>query len=225
MNRPFGGGGFRGPRRDFRRPPSDGPRINEEIRAPQVRVVDETGQMLGVFTRDEALRLAREKGLDLMEVAAQANPPTCKIIDYGKYKYEQKKKQTQARKNQVIIETKEIQLRPRTEMHDLEVKAKHARRFLLEGDKVKISVRFMGREMAHQEIGLETVKKFVESVKDLCLVESEPKMEGRRMFALLAPDPAKIKEYKKLHPDKAEKEKNIEVPHTPEPEDEEDGEE
>jgi translation initiation factor IF-3 len=152
------------------------------------------------MTSDEANRIAEGRGLDLLEVAANSNPPTCKIIDYGKYKYEQKKKQAQARKNQVIIVTKEIQLRPRTDVHDIEVKARHARRFLLDGDKVKINVRFSGRELAHQEVGLTTLGKMIDQLKDLAQVEAAPKMEGRQMFALLAPDPAKVKEYLKLHP-------------------------
>ncbi len=156
--------------------------------------------MLGVMTVDEAIRIAEGRGLDLLEVAPNATPPTCKIIDYGKYKYEQKKKSVQAKKNQIIILTKEIQLRPRTDVHDIEVKAKHSRRFLLDGDKVKINVRYSGREMAHQEVGLNTLNKLIELLKDLCIIETQPKMEGRQMFALLAPDPAKVKEYLKLHP-------------------------
>lgn len=199
-NKPFGGSSSTGAGRDFRKRDKDGPRINREIRAAQVRVVDENGQMLGVMTVDEAVRIAEGRGLDLLEVGATANPPTCKIIDYGKYKYEQKKKQVQARKNQVIIVTKEIQLRPRTDVHDVEVKARHARRFLLDGDKVKINVRFSGREMAHQEVGLTTLNKLIEMLKDLCLIETSPKMEGRQMFALLSPDPVKVKDYLKAHP-------------------------
>lgn len=201
FRKPFGGGSPGRGGGDFKkRGDKDGPRINREIRAPQVRVIDESGEMLGIMTPDEAVRIAEGRGLDLLEVGATSNPPTCKIIDYGKYKYEQKKKQAQARKNQVIILTKEIQLRPRTDVHDLDVKAKHARRFLLDGDKVKVNVRFSGREMAHQEVGLGTLGKMLEMLKDLALVETSPKMEGRQMFALLAPDPAKVKEYLKLHP-------------------------
>jgi translation initiation factor IF-3 len=196
----------------------DGPRINHEIRSPQVRLIDENGTVLGIMSSEEAIRIAQGRGLDLLEVAATSNPPTCKIIDYGKFKYEQKKKQAQARKNQVIVLTKEIQLRPRTDVHDLEVKARHAKRFLLDGDKVKINVRFSGREMAHQEVGLGTLSKMIELLKDLAIVEAAPKMEGRQMFALLAPDPAKVKEYLKLHPkggqvaSQEEAEKALEVP-------------
>lgn len=158
--------------------------------------------MLGVMSVPEALRLAEDRGLDLLEIAPNAQPPTCKIMDYGKYKYEEKKKAAASRKNQVIVTIKEIQMRPRTDQHDFETKMKHARRFLLDGDKVKVNLRFMGREMAHQETGLAIVNKAIEYVKDLATVESPPKTEGRNMFAMLAPDPVKVKEYAKLHPNK-----------------------
>ncbi len=177
-------------------------RVNREIRAQQIRLIDETGQMLGVMTVPEALRMAEDRGLDLLEIAPTAQPPTCKIMDYGKYKYEEKKKAAASRKNQVIVTIKEIQMRPRTDQHDFETKMKHARRFLLEGDKVKVNLRFMGREMAHQETGLVVIMKAIDYVKDLALVESPPKTEGKNLFALIAPDPAKIKEYLKLHPNK-----------------------
>lgn len=153
--------------------------------------------MLGVYDSQEALRIAEDKGLDLIEVAPNAKPPTCKIMDYGKWKYENKKKAAQSKKKQTVIVTKEIQLRPRTEQHDLEVKLKHARRFLLEGDKVKVNLRFMGREMAHQDLGLELLNKVIELLKDIAAVEAPPKREGRQMFVLLGPDPVKIKEYQK----------------------------
>ena len=178
--------------------------MNREIRAPEVRVIDEDGTMLGVFPPPEALRMAEAKGLDLIEIAPTAKPPTCKIMDYGKYKYELKKKEHQARKNQTVIVIKEIQLRPRTDSHDLEVKMKHARRFILEGDKVKVNLRFYGREMAHQEVGFELLKRVIASLIDVALVETTPKMEGRQLFVLLAPDPGKIKDLEKamaLNPD------------------------
>ena len=158
--------------------------------------------MAGVMSVPDALRLAQDKGLDLIEIAPNAEPPTCKLMDYGKYKYEEKKKAAASRKNQVIVTIKEIQMRPRTDQHDFETKMKHARRFLLEGDKVKINLRFMGREMAHQEAGVAVIKKAIEYVKDLALVEAPPKTEGKNLFTLLAPDPAKVKEYIKLHPTK-----------------------
>ncbi len=160
--------------------------------------------MAGVMTVPEALRMAEDKGLDLIEIAPNATPPTCKIMDYGKYKYEEKKKAAASRKNQVIVTIKEIQMRPRTDQHDFETKMKHARRFILDGDKVKINLRFMGREMAHQEAGVAVIRKAIEFVKDISLVESPPKTEGKNLFTLLAPDPTKVKEFLKLHPSKAD---------------------
>lgn len=177
--------------------------MNREIRAQQIRVIDDEGAMLGVMTVPEALRLAEEKGLDLLEIAPTATPPTCKIMDYGKWKYENKKKATAARKKQQIVTIKEIQMRPRTDQHDFETKMNHARRFLLDGDKVKISLRFMGREMAHQELGYEVMQKAIAFVNDLALIESNPKMEGKNMFLMLGPDALKIKDYQKLHPNKS----------------------
>jgi translation initiation factor IF-3 len=155
------------------------------------------------MTVPEALRLAEDRGLDLLEIAPTATPPTCKIMDYGKWKYENKKKAAVARKKQVIVSIKEIQMRPRTDQHDFETKMNHARRFLLEGDKVKVNLRFMGRELAHQEVGMALIKKCIEFVKDLALIETNPKMEGKQMFLLMAPDPLKIKEYLKAHPNKS----------------------
>jgi translation initiation factor IF-3 len=177
--------------------------VNREIRAPEVRVIDEDGTMLGVFPPPEALRMAEAKGL---EIAPTAKPPTCKIMDYGKYKYELKKKEHQARKNQTVIVIKEIQLRPRTDQHDLDVKMKHARRFLLEGDKVKVNLRFYGREMAHQEVGFELLKRVIAALNDVAIVETNPKMEGRQLFVLLTPDLAKIKEIEKNAPPTGEDE-------------------
>lgn len=182
----------------------DGLRVNRDIRAQQVRLIDENGQMVGVMSVPEALRMAEDRGLDLLEIAPNAQPPTCKIMDYGKYKYEEKKKAAASRKNQVIVVIKEIQMRPRTDQHDFETKMKHARRFLLDGDKVKVNLRFMGREMAHQETGLAVIHKAIEYVKDLAIVEAPPKTEGKNMFTMLAPDPVKVKEYLKAHPNKKE---------------------
>lgn len=199
---PSGGprpGGFdrgpRGPRGNA--PQKDGLRVNRDIRAPEVRVIDEDGTMLGIFPPFEALKMAEAKSLDLIEVAPTAKPPTCKIADYGKYKYEQKKKEHEARKNQTVITIKEIQLRPRTDQHDLDVKMRQARGFLLEGDKVKVNLRFYGREMAHQELGMGLLQKVIAALGDLAMVESAPKMEGKQLFVLLAPDPAKVKEFEK----------------------------
>jgi translation initiation factor IF-3 len=156
--------------------------------------------MLGVMTVPEGVRLAEERGLDLLEIAPTATPPTCKIMDYGKWKYENKKKQTAALKKQVIVTVKEIQIRPRTDKHDFDTKMNHARRFILDGDKVKVNLRFMGREMSHQELGYAVLKKCIEALADISLVESNPKSEGKNMFLILAPDPIKVKDYLKLHP-------------------------
>ncbi|MGE0764660.1 MAG: translation initiation factor IF-3 [Bdellovibrionales bacterium] len=192
--------------------------MNYEINAPEVRLIDEAGQMLGVMSPREAVQIAEGRGLDLIEIAPTAKPPTCKIMDYGKYKYEAKKKEKEARKKQVIITVKEIQLRPRTDQHDIDVKLRHARRFLLEGDKVKFNMRFSGREMAHQEFGYKLLKKVGESLTDIALVEAPPKMEGKQLFALYAPDPAKVREYIKKNPkaldkkaskEESEEDKNI----------------
>jgi translation initiation factor IF-3 len=194
---------FRGGGRDFGRgqkKEKDGLRVNRDIRAQQIRVIDDEGNMLGVMTVPEGVRLAEERGLDLLEIAPTATPPTCKIMDYGKWKYENKKKQTAARKKQVIVQIKEIQIRPRTEQHDLDTKLRHAREFILDGDKVKVNMRFMGREMAHQEHGMSLMKRVIASLSDIALAETNPKMEGKQMFLILAPDAMKVKDYLKLHP-------------------------
>ncbi len=186
-----------------KRPQKDKYRINQEIQAPQVRVIDEEGTMLGVYTPADALKLAQDRGFDLIEIAPTAKPPTCRIMDYGKWKYENKKKQAVAKKKQNVINTKEIQLRPRTDEHDLDVKLRHARRFLMDGDKVKVNLRFYGREMAHQEVGMDLLKKVAARLDDVANVEVPPKMEGRQLFVLFAPDAAKQKEYKEKAPKEA----------------------
>ena len=157
----------------------------------------------------EALRIAEDEGLDLIEIAPNANPPTCKIMDYGKWKYEAKKKANLSRKKQVVINIKEIKLRPRTDEHDLMIKMRNARKFLLNGDKVKVNLRFLGREMAHQEVGLDLLNRVVEILSEIGVSEAKPKMEGRQMFTLIAPDAAKIKIYqdkqaKDTQPEEAE---------------------
>lgn len=174
-----------------------GHKTNRDIRAKEVRVIADDGEMLGIYSVPDAVRLAEEKGLDLIEIAPTAKPPTCKIMDYGKWKYENKKKAAEARKNQTIVSIKEIQLRPRTEDHDLETKLKHATKFLLEGDKVKVNLRFSGREMAHQELGRELLIKVTKKLDEIAIVEQEPKSEGRQLFVMLAPDAKKIKEFEK----------------------------
>ena len=175
-------------------------RVNGEIYAAQVRLIDENGTMVGVMSAREALQVAEGRGLDLIEIAPNATPPTCKIMDYGKWKYENKKKEKEAKKKQTVITVKEIQVRPRTDDHDLDVKVRNARRFLLDGDKVKVNLRFMGRELAHQEFGMATLKRVQEMLMDVAMVESNPKLEGKQAFLLLAPDPLKVKEYLKKQP-------------------------
>ena len=179
----------------MRRPPRQGllpdaknePRVNNRIRAPRVLVIDEEGQKLGEFMTEDAIELARERGVDLIEVAPQARPPVCKLGDFGKMKYEKKRKDAVARKHQSVVSTKEIKLRPKTDVHDFEVKLKHAKRFLEAGDKVKVTVRFRGREMAHREIGEERCKELADHLTDIAVVETPPRMDGRQMFMILAP--------------------------------------
>jgi translation initiation factor IF-3 len=175
--------------------------VNEAIRAREVRVVGPDGKMLGVYPTQQALGLARDFGLDLIEVSPEAKPPTCKIMDYGKWKYENKKKTQANKKKQVIVSVKELQIRPRTDAHDLEVKMRHARRFLLEGDKVKINMRFQGREMAYHDMGRAAMDRVAKALLDLAMVELEPKSEGKQLFMILAPDPLKVKEYRVKNPD------------------------
>lgn len=164
---------------------SDEPRVNRQIRVPRVLLIDEEGRKLGEFLSADALELAKDRGLDLVEVNPNSRPPVCRIIDYGKYKYEKKKKTAEARRKQVQVQVKEIKLRPKTDTHDMDVKTRNARRFLEEGHKVKVTVRFRGREMAHKEIGQEQCYEVFEQVKDISQVEQPPRMEGRQMFMIL----------------------------------------
>jgi translation initiation factor IF-3 len=152
-----------------------------------VLLIDETGNKLGEFMTADALRLAEERGLDLVEVAPNARPPVCRIADHGRMKFEKKKKDSVARKNQVQQQLKEVKLRPKTDVHDMDVKVGHAKRFLEQGNKVKVTVRFRGREMAHRDIGADQCMRVADAVGDLGLVESHPRMEGRQMFMILAP--------------------------------------
>ncbi|KPF86797.1 translation initiation factor IF-3 [alpha proteobacterium AAP38] len=170
-----------------REPQRDGPRINREINVRSVRLVDAEGEMVGVVSLRDALIAAEDAGLDLVEVSPNADPPVCKILDYGKYKYEAQKKANEARKKQKIIEVKEIKLRPNIDEHDYEIKMKAMRRFLEEGDKVKVTMRFRGREMAHQDIGMAVLVKVREALDDLGKVEQMPKLEGKQMIMVLAP--------------------------------------
>lgn len=161
--------------------------MNEQIRIERVRLLDADGEMIGVVTTREALRQAGEAGLDLVEISPNADPPVCKILDYGKYKYEQQKKASEARKKQKVVEVKEIQIRPMIGDNDYQVKLRAAKRFLEEGDKVKVVLRFRGREMAHTEIGFGLLKKMIEDLGATAKVEFEPKMEGRQVMMVLGP--------------------------------------
>ena len=165
--------------------------INEQIRDSEVRLIGSDGEQLGVVPTREAQRLADEKELDLVKIAPTATPPVCRIMDYGKYRFEQSKREKEARKNQHIVELKEVRLSLNIDVADFNTKAKHALRFLQEGNKVKVSIRFHGREMGHPEIGLETMKRFAEVCSEVAAVEKPAKMEGRNMLMFLAPKPAK----------------------------------
>ncbi len=160
-------------------------RVNERIRAREVRVIDENGQMLGVMTSSAALGLARERGLDLVEVSPMAVPPVCKILDWGRYKYEQSKKENEARKHQKVTQLREIRMRPRTDDHDVEVKVRKIQEFLGEGDKVKVSVVFRGRELAHTELGRVLLEQVTQQLKGLATIERPPIMEGKMMSMIV----------------------------------------
>ena len=164
-----------------------GPRINDAIRAREVRLIDENGQNVGVVNRFDAQERANTAGLDLVEISPDAEPPVCKILDYGKFKYQEQKKAAEARKNQKIVEIKEIKMRPSIDDHDYDVKMKAIKRFFDEGDKVKVTLRFRGREMAHQELGYQLLQKVKGELVDISKVESEPRLEGRQMVMVLAP--------------------------------------
>lgn len=166
-------------------------RLNEEIDAPRIRVVDEEGQMLGVMSPAEAMRLAGERGVDLVEIAPKAEPPVCKIIDFGKFRYEQQKRDKLQKKNQHQQQLKEIRFKAATDTHDFDFKTRHAREFLLDGDKVKASVFFRGREIVHSALGIEMLKRFVAALEDVSKVDQEIKMEGNNCSVILSPDKAK----------------------------------
>ena len=174
----------RGPRKD------NGPRINEGSTAPEIRVIDADGEMQGVMSVAEGVKLAEEAGLDLVEVSPNAKPPVCKVLDYGKYKYEQQKKASEARKKQKTVDVKEVKIRPGIEEHDYQVKLRNARKFLENGDKVKVTMRFRGREMAHQDIGMDVLKRMIEEVSDVGKVDLQPKMEGRQIIMVLSAESA-----------------------------------
>jgi len=164
-----------------------GPRINEAITARNVLLIDAEGEKRGSMPTEDAIALAVESGLDLVEVSPNADPPVCKVMDYGKYKYQAQKKAREARKRQVTVEIKEIKLRPNIDKHDYEVKTRAMQRFFEEGDKVKVTMRFRGREMAHQDLGLKLLRQLEEEFQELAKVESHPKVEGRQMIMVMAP--------------------------------------
>jgi len=168
-------------------PQKEGPRINREIRVREVQLIDAEGQNRGVVDILEALRLSEEDGLDLVEIVPNASPPVCKILDYGKYRFNEQKKAAEARKRQKVVEIKEIKLRPGIDDHDYETKMKAVKRFFEEGDKVKFVLRFRGREMAHQELGFKVLERVKIETAPLAKVELEPSMDGRQMIMVLAP--------------------------------------
>lgn len=167
--------------------------INEQIRDKEVRLVDENGEQLGVMSTEQAQKLADSKSMDLVKIAPQGNPPVCKIMDYGKYHFDLSKKEKEARKNQKVIDIKEVRLSATIDRHDLEVKAKHAIRFLSSGDKVKVGIRFRGRQATHSEIGAAVMKEFFEMISEYAVMDKSPKLEGRNMTMFLNPKP----EYRK----------------------------
>ncbi|MDX9860034.1 MAG: translation initiation factor IF-3 [Rhodospirillales bacterium] len=168
-------------------PDRKGPRVNEEIKVPSIRLVDADGEMVGVVSVQEGLEMAQEVGLDLVEVSPAADPPVCKILDYGKFKYAEQKKRNEARKKQKVIEIKELKMRPGIEEHDYQTKMRSMFRFLDEGDKVKITIRFRGREMAHQDLGARVLDRIQLDVGDIAKIEQSPRTEGRMMTMVIAP--------------------------------------
>ncbi len=162
-------------------------RVNDAIRAREVRVVDANGDQLGIMSAREALSIAGDRGLDLVEVAQNAKPPVCRIMDYGKHRYEQSKRDKAAKKKQKVTNVKEIRMSPKIDDHDFEVKLRAAERFIKAGDKVKVSVRFRGREIVHSDLAKTKLNKLAEQLKDFAMVERPPKLEGRQMIAVLAP--------------------------------------
>lgn len=162
-------------------------RINQQIRAPEVRLIGADGQQVGIMTIKEALAHAAEATLDLVEVAPMANPPVCRVMDYGKFKYEQSKKQQEARRRQTTIQVKEVKVRPKIEEHDMNFKLKNIRRFLSENNKTKITMIFRGREMAHQDRGHMILRRMAEALADMAVIEQEPRQEGRTLFMIVAP--------------------------------------
>ncbi|CAN5408642.1 translation initiation factor IF-3 [soil metagenome] len=170
----------RSPRRD------DRIRVNERIRVREVRVIDDAGEQLGIMPPQQALTIARQKGLDLVEIAATATPPVCRIMDFGRYQYQEQKRARQAKKHQKIIEVKEIKFRPKVDEHDYQFKKKHIERFLADGDKVKATIFFRGREMAHPEIGRRILERLIEDLAEVAIAETMPRQEGNQMHTILS---------------------------------------
>ena len=165
--------------------------INEQIRCKEVRVIGEEGQQLGVMALRDALNMAKDEGVDLVMVSPSANPPVCRIVDYGKFKYEQQQKKKEAKRNQTVVQIKEIKVRPKTDDHDFETKVRHIKRFLEDGDRVKVTVFFRGREIVHKDRGLSILERVIADTKDVGKVEQEPRAEGRTLQMLLIPLPKK----------------------------------
>jgi translation initiation factor IF-3 len=178
---------IRRPQRAAAPAPKGGPRVNEEIRISQVHLIDKDGANLGNVSTAEALAKAQEAGLDLVEISPNASPPICKILDYGKFKYQEQKKAAEARKKQKVVEVKEIKYRPMIDDHDYDVKMRSMMRFFEEGDKVKVTLRFRGREMAHQELGTRLLERVKEDVSKMAKIEMDARLEGRQMVMVLAP--------------------------------------
>jgi len=168
-------------------PTREGPRVNEEIRVPNVRLIDEEGEMQGVMTTRDAMQLAFSVGLDLLEISPNAEPPVVKILDYGKFKYEQQKKKNEARKKQKVIEIKEVKVRPNIDENDYQVKMRAMKSFIEDGDKVKVTLRFRGREMAHQDLGVKVLERIRGDMDERAKVEQMPRMENRQMIMVLSP--------------------------------------
>ncbi|MEP2201387.1 MAG: translation initiation factor IF-3 [Tateyamaria sp.] len=180
-------------RRPHNAPPQrdTGPRVNDKIRSNEIRLIGADGENVGVVTPQRAMEMADEAGLDLVEISPNAKPPVCKIMDFGKFKYEQQKRESEARKKQKIIEIKEVKFRPNTDTNDYDVKMRNVFKFLEGGDKVKVTLRFRGREMAHQNLGRELLERVAADTKDIGRVENFPKMEGRQMVMVIGPLPNK----------------------------------
>ncbi len=165
--------------------------INEEIRGKELRVIDAEGNQLGILSSQQALALAEEKNLDLVMISPQAKPPVCKIMDYGKFRFEQARREKEKRKNQKVVDIKEVRLSLNIDTHDFNTKLNQALKFIEKGDKVKVSIRFRGREMSHPELGMEVMKRFSEACAENAVIEKQPKLEGRSMLMFLAPKPIK----------------------------------